>query len=146
MEGLPQRWKDYPNLGVQSAPRKAHRSAQAEGVCHHKHKPGGRRKCVSSVKVQVKRQCPFKLGSEGVAAGMPQGRPLKAGDLLPLGPAPAAVRYGLSVPNEWLPQYPAAGEPWHVGVLPGPNGAPDYFTRDDVDALYTAPYTVHYNS
>ncbi len=75
-----------------------------------------------------------------------QGRPLKAGDLLPLGSPLAESRIGLSLPQEWVPQYPAPGEPWQVGVLPGPNGAPDYFTRDDVDTLYTSLYSVHYNS
>ena len=35
---------------------------------------------------------------------------------------------------------------WEVGVLPGPNAAPDYFTTEDMDTFYSAPYTVHYNS
>ena len=38
-----------------------------------------------------------------------------------------------------------AGE-WTVGVLPGPNETPDYFTPDDIKTLYSSPYSVHYNS
>eukprot|EP00884_Botryococcus_braunii_P008296 jgi/Botrbrau1/17468/Bobra.0054s0055.1 len=93
---------------------------------------------------------PLYLGSRstfpGGKLGGIQGRALKAGDLLPLGTPLAESRIGLSLPQEWVPQYPAPGEPWQIGVLPGPNGAPDYFTRDDVDTLYTSLYSVHYNS
>ncbi len=74
-----------------------------------------------------------------------QGRALKPGDLLPLGPAAAAAP-GLAVPEAWRPTYPEAGQAWEVGVLPGPNAAPDYFTEEDVQTLYSAAYTVHYNS
>ena len=31
-------------------------------------------------------------------------------------------------------------------MLPGPNAAPDYFTEEDIQTLYSATYTVHYNS
>ncbi len=75
-----------------------------------------------------------------------QGRPLKAGDLLPLGPATPGVKPGNSCPKAWLPAYPAEAAAWEIGVLPGPNAAPDYFTEDDIKTFYSAPYTVHYNS
>ena len=42
--------------------------------------------------------------------------------------------------------YAAAGAPWEVGVLPGPNAEPDYFTHADIDTFYSATYNVHYNS
>jgi allophanate hydrolase subunit 2 len=120
-----------------------------------------------------------------------QGRPLKAGDYLPLGSVAAndAPKPGAEVPAAWRPTYPAAkvlpphdsqhslpryirpcprnallrcckmrfsermwtlaahqvGE-WTVGVLPGPNEAPDYFTEDDIKTLYSSSYSVHYNS
>ncbi len=38
-----------------------------------------------------------------------------------------------------------AGE-WTIGVLPGPNAAPDYFTPEDMHTFYSSPYSVHYNS
>ena len=74
-----------------------------------------------------------------------QGRPLKPGDLLPLGKA-AAGKPGLAVPPAWRPTYPEAGSPWEISVLPGPNSSPDYFTEDDITTLHSATYTVHYNS
>ncbi len=40
---------------------------------------------------------------------------------------------------------PKAGQ-WSIGVLPGPNAAPDYFTPEDITTLYSSPYSVHYNS
>lgn len=75
-----------------------------------------------------------------------QGRPLKAGDLLPLGPTSSGVKAGNACPKAWIPAYPAQGAAWEIGVLPGPNAAPDYFTEADIKTFYSAPYTVHYNS
>lgn len=75
-----------------------------------------------------------------------QGRPLKAGDLLPLTPAADKPQADKKIPASWIPAYPAEGGPWEIGVLPGPNAAPDYFTDEDIQTLYSATYTVHYNS
>jgi len=33
-----------------------------------------------------------------------------------------------------------------IGVLPGPNAAPDYFTEGDISTFYSTSYSVHYNS
>ena len=33
-----------------------------------------------------------------------------------------------------------------IGVLPGPNAAPDYFTDQDIATFYSSSYSVHYNS
>ncbi len=33
-----------------------------------------------------------------------------------------------------------------IGVLPGPNAAPDYFTEEDISTFYSSSYSVHYNS
>ena len=75
-----------------------------------------------------------------------QGRPLLAGDMLPVTGAPCDAKEGLKCPEGWVPQYPDGDAAWEVGVLPGPNAAPDYFTQDAIDTLYSATYTVHYNS
>ena len=75
-----------------------------------------------------------------------QGRPLKAGDLLPLTSAPLEAKAGNACPATWLPSYPEPGQPWEIGVLPGPNAAPDYFTEEDLKTFYSVNYTVHYNS
>ena len=37
-------------------------------------------------------------------------------------------------------------EVWEVGVLPGPNAEPDYFTQEDIRQFYSSTYSVHYNS
>ncbi len=84
--------------------------------------------------------------SKVIVSAVLQGRPLKAGDLLPVGPAVPGVKPGNACPKAWLPAYPAEGAAWEIGVLPGPNAAPDYFTEEDIKTFYSAPYTVHYNS
>lgn len=75
-----------------------------------------------------------------------QGRPLKAGDQLPLGKAAKTAVTRLSVPQSWRPSWKESGSSWEVGVLPGPNAEPDYFTPEDIAAFYKEPYRVHYNS
>ncbi len=73
------------------------------------------------------------------------GRAIRSGDVLrvdeprsePGSGPPATTR------STTLPAYP---EVWEIGVLDGPHGAPDFFTEDDVDALYGATWQVHYNS
>ena len=77
---------------------------------------------------------------------MRQGRPLKAGDLLPLTPAACKPQAGNKCPPSWIPAYPEGSAAWEIGVLPGPNAAPDYFTEEDIQTLHSATYTVHYNS
>jgi urea carboxylase len=41
---------------------------------------------------------------------------------------------------------PALVHDWELAVTEGPHGAPDFFTRDDMDAIYSAAYEVHFNS
>ncbi|KAK9819502.1 hypothetical protein WJX74_000026 [Apatococcus lobatus] len=100
---------------------------------------------------------PVYLGSRatfpGGKLGGIQGRPLKAGDALPLqaplhpqGTPADVLSVGTSIPKEWLPAYAGAEEAWEIGVLPGPNAEPDYFTPDDIQQFYSSTYTVHYNS
>ncbi|MGA1837430.1 urea carboxylase [Herbiconiux sp. 11R-BC] len=35
---------------------------------------------------------------------------------------------------------------WRLAVTEGPHGAPEFFTRTDIEQLYQAEYTVHFNS
>jgi urea carboxylase len=81
----------------------------------------------------------FILGRFGGHAG----RILQTGDVLrwqhleelpPMTrPFPAALR-------------PVYSNKWEIGVLYGPHGAPDFFTDEDIDALFNASWKVHYNS
>ncbi len=69
---------------------------------------------------------------------------LKTGDVLRLnrdgaiaaphpGPLAAAAR-------------PVLTREWEIAALDGPHGAPDFFTGDDIETLFSAVYEVHYNS
>ncbi len=71
------------------------------------------------------------------------GRALRAGDVLPVGPAGRPSERGRSVEPSMRAGYP---EIWELGVVDGPHGAPDFFTQNDIEALYAATWRVHYNS
>ena len=42
-----------------------------------------------------------------------------------------------------IPHY---GDQWHIGVLYGPHGAPDFFTAESIEAFFATDWQVHYNS
>jgi urea carboxylase len=80
----------------------------------------------------------FDLGGFGGHAG----RALAPGDLLRVGPSPAAA-LGEPVAEE---SRPVLVHRWEIGVLPGPQAAPDFLTEDDVELFYASDWGVHYNS
>jgi urea carboxylase len=70
------------------------------------------------------------------------GRALQAGDVLRPG-----AQAPLGEPSETpADRRPALVSDWEIGVTEGPHAAPDFFTRADIDELYTCAYTVHHNS
>ncbi|HEY4011706.1 MAG TPA: 5-oxoprolinase/urea amidolyase family protein [Polyangiaceae bacterium] len=69
------------------------------------------------------------------------GRAIRAGDVLAIGGAAEGTGNGVGASP--LPAYP---EVWEIGVLDGPHGAPDFFTPEDIEAIYAATWKVHYNS
>ncbi|GLY15075.1 urea carboxylase [Kineosporia sp. NBRC 101677] len=79
----------------------------------------------------------FTLGKFGGHGG----RALRLGDVLrtsppqtdPTGPVEAHQR----------PQFE---NHWEMAVTEGPHGAPEFFTREDIDTLYATRYGVHFNS
>ena len=78
----------------------------------------------------------FTLGGFGGHAG----RALRAGDVLHIG-------QGLGEPRELSAELvPRYRDVWHIGVLYGPHGAPDFFTPSDIEAFFAAEWRVHYNS
>jgi urea carboxylase len=79
----------------------------------------------------------FTLGGFGGHAG----RALAAGDVLHLAPSPL-VRGGHLEPN----LRPALTKSWTLSALPGPHGAPDFFTPADIAMLGETEWKVHYNS
>ena len=89
---------------------------------------------------------PIYLGSRATFAlgkfGGHAGRPLKPGDMLPLGDdASPAVPDAL--PVALIPHY---GTEWTIGVLYGPHGAPDFFAPEFIETFFNTDWEVHYNS
>lgn len=41
---------------------------------------------------------------------------------------------------------PALTKHWNIAVAEGPHSSPDFFTPEDIQALYSSRYTVHFNS
>ncbi|MFT3899210.1 MAG: 5-oxoprolinase/urea amidolyase family protein [Gordonia sp. (in: high G+C Gram-positive bacteria)] len=69
------------------------------------------------------------------------GRPLADGDELTVGAEAAGTPR--RVPSG---EVPALTNHWQLGVTMGPHGAPEFFTRADIDDLLGADYEVHFNS
>ncbi|KAI8107592.1 hypothetical protein M9435_002620 [Picochlorum sp. BPE23] len=93
---------------------------------------------------------PKYLGSRstfpGGCFGGHQGRALRAGDIIPLTPS-NLLKNLQEVPKPLQPNFPSEnGDTWEIGVLPGPQSAPDYFTQEDVDEFFATDFTVHHNS
>lgn len=88
----------------------------------------------------------FSLGQFGGHAG----RTLRVADMLPVSqPAlaacttPAPVSDPQPLDRALIPHY---GQTWHIGVLYGPHGAPDFFTQAAIDTFFASDWQVHYNS
>ena len=84
----------------------------------------------------------FDLGGFGGHAG----RPLAAGDVVPLARGVEAGEVGQCPPPLAAGSRPVYGRTWLVGVLEGPHAAPEFFLPADMRELYAAAYTVHHNS
>ncbi|HVE16213.1 MAG TPA: urea carboxylase, partial [Chthoniobacterales bacterium] len=88
---------------------------------------------------------PAYLGSKATFAlggfGGHGGRILRAGDVLRLSPAPPTLPPASPQPLDY-----ALTSTWSLGVLYGPHGAPDFFTDDDIEMVFSTPWEVHYNS
>ncbi len=92
---------------------------------------------------------PLVLGSRSTFAigqlGGHNGRPLQNHDVLKIGhfddPSAESVT---SVPATPIPT--ESSPIWHLAVVPGPHGAPDFLTDGGFAALFTDEWAVHYNS
>jgi urea carboxylase len=80
----------------------------------------------------------FTLGKFGGHGG----RALSPGDVLHVGRWDAPIA-PCAIPTHCRP---IITDDWEIGVLYGPHGAPDFFTRDDIGAFFAEPWEVHYNS
>jgi urea carboxylase len=81
----------------------------------------------------------FTLGQFGGHAG----RALRVGDLLRLRHPGSDDPEGRMLPPELQP--PLTHQ-WEIGVLYGPHGSPDFFTREDVAQFFSTDWEVHFNS
>ncbi|MGI5174878.1 5-oxoprolinase/urea amidolyase family protein [Dactylosporangium sp. CA-152071] len=79
----------------------------------------------------------FTLGQFGGHGG----RTLRLGDVLRT--APPAGATSAAVP---VAQRPVIRRDWQIKVTEGPHAAPEFFTREDIDAFYAAQWQVHFNS
>jgi urea carboxylase len=70
------------------------------------------------------------------------GRPLVTGDVLRAATS-TPLEPGAAVPPGLRPAMPSE---WELAVTEGPHGAPEFFSRNDIDTLYGAGYVVHFNS
>ncbi len=82
-------------------------------------------------------QSAFVLGEFGGHAG----RGVATGDTLHLKAAPTPQTHDLPVAL-----VPTLGKDYHLRVLYGPHGAPDFFTPSDIAMLTDTAWKVHYNS
>ncbi|GAB1261516.1 urea carboxylase [Aurantivibrio plasticivorans] len=83
-------------------------------------------------------QSTFSLGQFGGFSG----RALRTGDVLHVSPVSNAPSDNyLTVDKQ-----PTVSDNWQVRVLYGPHGAPDFFTPNDIDSLFSSEWEVHYNS
>jgi urea carboxylase len=82
----------------------------------------------------------FTLGKFGGHGG----RAVLPGDVLHVAVADTGQASAAEPLTESLrPQLTRA---WEIGVLYGPHGAPDFFTKGDIAAFFDADWEVHYNS
>jgi urea carboxylase len=89
---------------------------------------------------------PEFLGSRGTFMlgkfGGHVGRTLRAGDVIHLLPA-TQTQETTKLPAALIPAY---GRAWQIGVLYGPHTAPEFFTADDIEMLFSTDWRVHYQS
>ena len=72
------------------------------------------------------------------------GRALRAGDVIHRkAPGGGRGETPTELPAEATPAYANA---WHIGVLYGPHGAPDFFRDEDIAMLFETDWKVHHQS
>ncbi|HBG83268.1 MAG TPA: urea carboxylase, partial [Acinetobacter radioresistens] len=82
-------------------------------------------------------QATFTLGQFGGHAG----RKLLIGDMLPITAFTSSDVKALSED-----QIPAFSNSWEIAVMYGPHGAPDFFTKNDIDTFFANEFEIHFNS
>ena len=81
----------------------------------------------------------FVLGGFGGSAG----RALRAGDVIHIGQKYLKVKEPAALRAEFVPKLTRE---WTVGVLFGPHTAPEFFTEEDIEMIFSTAWKVHYQS
>ncbi len=89
----------------------------------------------------------FTLGNFGGHAG----RALRVGDVLHVKNTQRSGLSPQSLPAPFMQSlrtehFARSTSVWSIGVIYGPHGAPDFFTREDIDMFFGTEWEVHYNS
>ncbi|MDN5691604.1 MAG: urea carboxylase, partial [Acinetobacter sp.] len=79
----------------------------------------------------------FTLGQFGGHAG----RNLLIGDMLAITEYSSALSKSLAAD-----QIPKFARHWEIAVMYGPHGAPDFFTKNDINRFFSNQFEIHYNS
>lgn len=82
-------------------------------------------------------QATFTLGQFGGHAG----RNLLIGDMLPITSFTSEQVTALA--PELVPSF---SHEWEIAVMYGPHGAPDFFTKNDIDTFFANTFEIHFNS
>ena len=82
-------------------------------------------------------QATFTLGQFGGHAG----RNLLIGDMLPI-TSFTSDEVKVLAPE----QVPTFSHEWEIAVMYGPHGAPDFFTKNDIDTFFANTFEIHFNS
>ncbi|KAH7143176.1 allophanate hydrolase subunit 2-domain-containing protein [Fusarium sp. MPI-SDFR-AT-0072] len=110
------------------------------GVVEHGHRVYLAIRGGIEVPVVMGSRATFELGKLGGFGG----RKLQARDIIAISPADPLVSEVQAISPVPVPSHPKAS--WTIRVIPGPHGAPDYFTAESVKALYLSDWKVHHNS
>ena len=82
-------------------------------------------------------QATFTLGQFGGHAG----RNLLIGDMLPI------TAFTSDEVKSLAPErIPTFSNTWEIAVIYGPHGAPDFFTKNDIDTFFANTFEIHFNS
>jgi urea carboxylase len=81
----------------------------------------------------------FMLGGFGGYSG----RGLRAGDVIHIGQQDTVLSAPTVLPAHFAPNLVRH---WNIGVLFGPHTAPDFFTEEDIEMIFSTDWKIHYQS
>mgnify|MGYP001039970286 CR=1 FL=1 len=102
--------------------------------------------CRTYLLVEGGLDCPSYLDSQSTFTlgqfGGHCGRALHAGDFLHLSDEIDLV----DTKSQTITQTPELTDSWKIRVIAGPQGAPEFFTQEDIEKIFSNSWEVHFNS